>query len=714
MRFEVLGPMRVRRGTEEVEIPVPGLLRQRLLALLLANANTAVSADSLATALWGAEPDKRSGSRLHLLVHRLRKTLEEPGRLISDGGGYWIQVEPDELDVERFETILDLAESTPDPQRRVELLRRAQQLWRGAPYQDLDLGELAGEVQRVAERRVVALEQLHAAELQCGRHALIIAELTELVREHPLRERFHALLMTALYRAGRQADALAAYRRARSTLIEELGLEPGPTLRELEARILSGEHVELESPAARPTPRPAQLLHDPPGFAGRADELAELDRLSASAPVVVITGTAGVGKTALATHWSHGARERFPDGQLHVDLRGYGPDHPLPTGDALAAFLRSLGVPGDAIPADEAERAARLRTLLDQRRVLIVLDNAATAEQVRPLLPGTSDCLVLVTSRDALAGLSARDGAHRVAVERMRPAEAKELLADRLPAVPDDETLGRLADRCARLPLALRVAAERVRHGHSGEVTELLDELAGRARGLDALDTGDDQTSPRAVFSWSYRHLPPDAARLFRLYGFTCKHAGHRVGVFAIAALLGVDDVRTARGLLDVLVRAHLITEVARGRFEMHPLLGDYAAELADREPDRAAVVGRLLGFYLHTANLAISLVDPARARRPDVPGPGVMPALADRESALNWLETERPNLMCVAESAARAGMPGVISALSGLIHGYLAGRGRFPDDAERLRELAGADRVPEGRAARDAPDSRALPRPLN
>ncbi|WP_344126101.1 AfsR/SARP family transcriptional regulator [Saccharopolyspora halophila] len=691
--------MRVWRGTERVEVPVPGLLRQRLLALLLANANTGVSAEVLSTALWGAEPDKRSGGKLHLLVHRLRKTLEEPGRLISDERGYWMHVEPDELDVERFETILDLAESTPDPQRRVELLRRAHRLWRGAPYQDLDLGELAGEVHRISERRLVALEQLHAAELECGRHALIIAELTELVRANPLRERFHALLMTALYRAGRQADALAVYRGARSTLIEELGLEPGPALRELEARILAGEHDEVESPAARATPRPAQLPHDPPGFVGREAELAELDRASESVPLAVLTGTAGVGKTALATHWSHGARERFPDGQLHVDLRGYGPDHPLPTRDALAGFLRSLGVPGDAIPAEEFERAARLRTLLDQRRMLIVLDNAAAPEQVRPLLPGTPSCFVLVTSRDALTGLSARDGAHRVVVERLRLAEAKALLADRLPAVPDDATLDRLAERCARLPLALRVAAERIRHGHSGEVTGLLDELAGRARGLDVFDTGDDQTSPRAVFSWSYRHLPPDAARLFRLYGFTCRHAGHRVGVFAITALLGADDVRTTRRLLDVLVRAHLITEVASGRFEMHPLLGEYAAELAAQERDHAAIVSRLLGFYLHTANLAMSLVDPERTRDPDAPEPAAMPALVNREAALNWLETERSNLMCLAESAAQAGMSGFISALFGLIHDYLVGRGRFPDEAERLRELAGqvgADRVSE------------------
>lgn len=707
MRFDVLGPVRVRGGTDE-EIPVPGLLRQRLLALLLAHANTPVPAETLSTALWGEEPGNRGGSRLHLLVHRLRKNLEDPGRLVSDGGGYWIHVEPDELDVERFETLLDLAGVTLDPQRRVDLLRQANRLWRGIPYQDLDLPDLASEAHRLGERRLVSLEQLHTAELECGRHAFVIAELTELVRENPLRERCHALLMTALYRAGRQADALAVYRRARNGLIEELGLEPGPALRELEARILAGEHVDFEQPVVRPAPRPAQLPHDPPGFVGREAALTELDRISESpeVPVAVVTGTAGVGKSALVTHWAHGVRDSFPDGQLHVDLRGYGPDQPLPTVDALAGFLRALGVPGEAIPADESERAARLRTLLDQQRMLIVLDNAATPEQVRPLLPGSAGCFVVVTSRDALTGLSARDGAHRVILDRMQPAEAKALLSERLVAATGGEVLDRLAERCARLPLALRVAAERVRHSRSGDVAELLDELTGQQRGLDVLDTGDDQTSPRAVFSWSYRNLPPDAARLFRLFGFTCRHAGHRVGVFALTALLDADDVATTRRLLDVLVRAHLITEVSAGRFEMHPLLGDYAAELAAQEQDHLAITTRLLAFYVHTANLAIGLLDPTRSGVPEAPAPAVMPSLVNRESALNWMETERMNLMCVAESAARAGMHDLFAALFELCYDHFAGQGSAFDDAHRLRQLATragaalADRVPEARNA--------------
>ncbi|SFS52722.1 AfsR/SARP family transcriptional regulator [Saccharopolyspora flava] len=692
MRFDVLGPVRVRHGT--VEVPVPGLLRQRLLGLLLAHANTPVSAEWLSTALWGGESERRGGSKLHLLVHRLRKTLGEPERLVSDAGGYLLQVEPDELDSERFETLLDLAERNFDPQRRADLLRQALRLWRGTPYQDLDLAELAGEAQRIEERRLAGLEQLHAAELDCGRHSFIIAELSDLVRENPLRERLHALLMTALYRAGRQADALAVYRRARRTMVDELGLEPGPALRDLEQRILAGEHIEFEPPTARPPARPAQLPHDVPGFIGRDAELTELDRLSekAEVPIAVVAGTAGVGKSALVTHWAHAARERFPDGQLYVDLRGYGPDQPLTTTEVLAGFLRALGIPGDAIPADATERAARFRTVVDQRRMLIVLDNAAAPGQIRPLLPGTPTSFVVVTSRDSLSGLTARDGAYRLVLDRMDPGEAHALLTDRLGEdVLNAGTAKPLIERCARLPLALRVAAERLHQSGSRDVSDLLEELTDEQRGLDALDTGDEHTSVRAVFSWSYRNLPDDAARLFRLYGFTCRHAGHRIGVFALTALLGCDDVQTTRRLLDVLVRAHLLTEVSYGRYEMHALLGDYAAELAELEQDRPAIVARLLGFYLHTADQAMRILHPERD--PDaggLPRPVAMPTLSNQESAVKWLDTERPNLMCAAESAAKAGMQDLVTVLFRMLHGYFADGDRYYDDAQRLAALAG------------------------
>ncbi|WP_158628653.1 AfsR/SARP family transcriptional regulator [Saccharopolyspora rhizosphaerae] len=690
MRFDVLGPVRVRHGTAEV--PVPGLLRQRLLALLLAHANTPVSAGWLSTALWGGEPERR-GSKLHLLVHRLRRTLGEPERLVSDAGSYSLQVGPDELDVERFETLLDLAERNLDPQRRVEVLRQALRLWRGSPFQDLDLAELVGEAQRVEERRLVALEQLHAAELDCGRHSFIIADLSELVRENPLRERLHALLMTALYRAGRQADALAVYRRARRTVVDELGLEPGPALRALERRILSGEHIEFESPTARLATRPAQLPHDVPGFVGREAALAELDRLSekTDVPLAVVAGTAGVGKSALVTHWAHEARNRFPDGQLYVDLRGYGPDEPLTTTDVLAGFLRALGVPGDAIPADATERAARFRTVVDQRRLLIVLDNAAAADQVRPLLPGTPTSFVVVTSRDSLPGLSARDGACRLVLDRMDAAEAHALLTDRLgDQGVSAETSRPLIERCARLPLALRVAAERLHQSKTRDVGELLEELTDEHRSLDALETGDEHTSVRAVFSWSYRNLSDDAARLFRLCGFTCRHAGHRVGTYALTALLGADDVQTTQRLLDVLVRAHLITEVGHSRYEMHALLGDYAAELAEQERNQPAVVDRLLGFYLHTADQAMRLLQPSRQPEAGgLPRPVAMPRLTSEAAAVRWLEIERPNLMCVAETAAKAGMDDLVGVVCRLLHGYLAADDRYYDDAERLATLA-------------------------
>ncbi|MFE9746396.1 BTAD domain-containing putative transcriptional regulator [Saccharothrix saharensis] len=342
--------------------------------------------------------------------------------------------------------------ATRDPQRAIESLRAALALCRGTPFADLEVTALADWARRLAERRLTAVESLHEAESTCGVHQ--VGELTDLVRAHPLRERLHVLLMTALHRTGRRTEALDAYRRARHALVSELGLEPGPELRDLHRRILTDD-----LPAAPRAPRriPAQLPVDVPGFVGREAELAELDGLLSSdgpVPIAAVTGTPGVGKTALAVRWAHQVRDRFPDGQLYADLRGHGPDEPLSAADVLAAFLRSSGL--DAIPDRLDERAARFRTLLDQRRMLIVLDNARSVDQVRPLLPGGSSCLVLVTSRDSLAGLVARHGAHRIPLDRLPSADAvsllRELLGDRADAEP--EALATLVERWARLLLA--------------------------------------------------------------------------------------------------------------------------------------------------------------------------------------------------------------------------------------------------------------------
>ncbi|MDT0345942.1 AfsR/SARP family transcriptional regulator [Streptomyces litchfieldiae] len=652
MEFLVLGPLEIRRDGRDRQ--VTGRLRRVLLGVLLARANRVVPVDVLTGALWGDRFDVRAGQRLHLHIHRLRDVLGEPDRLSFGPDGYQLRVLPGEVDADRFETLVgegaELAGG--DPRGAVDVLRRALALWRGAPFAEMDVPLLDDWRHRLSERLLVAYEALYEAELACGAGAAVIGELTGLVREHPLRERLHALLMVALYRSGRQSEALAAYREVRNRLVEELGLEPGRELRELERCMLAGEPVAVGGVARPQVVAPAQLPGDVPGFVGREAELAELDALlsgGGTAPVVV-AGTAGVGKTALVVRWAHRAREAFPDGQLYVDLRGYGPDHPMEPEDALAGFLRALGLEGSAIPQDVGERAARFRTLVDGRRLMVVLDNARSVEQVRPLLPGSANCAVVVTSRDALAGLVAREGAHRLGLDRLPVGEARELLGevlgDRVAAEP--AAAETLIERCARLPLALRIAAELARSQPARGLADLAGELADQQEALDLLDIdGDPFTAVRAVFSWSYRRLEETAARVFRLLGV---HPGHDTDAYAVAALAGA-GLRATRRVLDVLARAHLVDRTSGGRYQQHDLLRAYAAELAastDGAGEREAALDRLRDYYLSTVAAAMDVVAPHESfRRPKAPAwDGDAPSLHAHDHGLRWLDAERANLL--------------------------------------------------------------------
>ncbi|MFE6615860.1 BTAD domain-containing putative transcriptional regulator [Amycolatopsis sp. NPDC057786] len=694
--------MRVRGGGRISA--VPGRLQRILLGVLLARANQPVPVDTLTAALWGDRRDPRSEQRLQVHVHRLRGVLAEPDRLRFDAAGYRLRVLPGELDSERFASLCAEARAVADekPQRAVELLREAMGLWHADPFRDADIPVLADWARRLVELRLVALETLYEAELACGLNAAVIGELTDLVGRYPVRERLRGLLMTALYRAGRQADALEAYRAARSTIVEELGVEPGPELRELHQRLLAGEAPgpdENTSPASVP----AQLPMDVRGFVGREAELAELDGLVSegeTAAISVVAGTAGVGKTALAVRWGHRMRERFPDGQLYVDLRGYGPDQPVSPEDALAGFLRALDLDGAAIPQELAERAARFRTLVARRRMLIVLDNARTVEQLRPLLPGGSSCFVVVTSRDALAGLVAREGARRLDLDRLPGEDARgllrELLGDRVDAEPS--AARELVERCARLPLALRIAAELIRSGPARGLGEFVDELAGQQSPLDLLDVdGDPQTAVRAVFSWSYRRLDISVARTFRLLGL---HPGHDTDDRAAAALAGA-GVRETRRVLDVLRRAHLVDRTSDGRYQHHDLLRAYAAELTestDGVDEREAALSRLLDHYVSTASAAMDVV--ARddyAQRPKASeSPGEGPLFSTYDQAWRWLDAERANLL----EAGRHGGTATVIHLSETVWRYLD-TGGYYDDAAALHTRA-LD------AARDLKDERA------
>lgn len=439
---------------------------------------------------------------------------------------------------------------------------------------------------------------------------------------------------------------------------------------------------------------PAQLPADVDVFTGRAEELAELDRLlaadrsggRASTAVVIsaVSGTAGVGKTALALRWAHRVRRDFPDGQLYVNLRGYDPDQPLSAGDALAGFLRALGMAGQEIPLEVDERAAAYRSLLDGRRTLVVLDNAATVEQLRPLLPGAGSCLVLVTSRDSLAGLVARHGAQRLDLDLLPPEDAvallRALIGGRVETEPDAAVT--LAKQCARLPLALRVAAELAAARPAISLAALVAELADEQRRLRMLDAGGDpRTAVRGVFSWSYQHLPADAARAFRLLGL---HPGPDLDSYAAAAL--TDTSRNhAQHLIDLLARAHLIQPTSPGRYGMHDLLRAYANHLAnsdDSDDDQRAALTRLFDHYLATAAAAMDILQPAsQHRRPCVSPPATpAPPLPDLAAARTWLGAERATLSAACAHTAAHGWPSHTTRLSSTLFCYLEVGGRYPD----------------------------------
>ncbi|WP_280262233.1 AfsR/SARP family transcriptional regulator [Nocardia wallacei] len=681
MRFAVLGPIEVHRDGEVVE--VSGALRQGLLAMLLSRANRSVPTDRLLTTLWGADgADDGGPRRLQVLVHRLRSVLDDPDRLSFGPGGYRLRVHPGELDAERFCDDLDRArELAPhDPAASAELIRRTLRLWRGTPYHDVDLPDIAAESRRLSERRLVALEALYDTELRRGRHGEVIAELADLAERHPLRERVHWLLMAALHGAGRQAEALAAFRSARTTLANELGLDPGPELRALESAILAGEPIPSGT-AAAPRVAPSQLPCPGTHFVGREEEFACLDRLRAegseSAPAVVLTGMAGVGKTALVVRWAHRAAAQFPDGQLFIDLRGYGPDDPVTAEYALVVFLRSLGVDGSVVPPDPAERAALFRTVVAHRRLLIILDNASSVDQVRPLLPGAADCFVLVTSRDTLPGLSSREGAIRLELPSLTAAESRRLLGRVLGADRHDEpeATAELIARCAGLPLALRIAAERVRAQPGHRIGDLLDDLTTQGTMLDHLDTDQDpRASLRAVFGASYRRLEPAVARTFRMLGL---HPGRDFDLYGAAALAGIADIRTTQQHLRILVRASILDEKIGRRYRFHDLLWAYATELCEAEEtprDRAAALTRLFDYYVRMASAAAELIDPFDSGPGTDPAPlgTPMPALSGYTGALDWLRTEHANLIRAAVVAAEQHLGTYATELSTSLCGYL------------------------------------------
>jgi len=734
MWFGVLGPLLVRDG--DLVIGVPAARQRVLLAALLVNAGTVVSTDALADLMWDGKPPGGAVTTLRSHVLRLRRVLgpEAGARVATRSPGYVIEVGEEEVDLLRFTCLCRQGGTcvrSADWARASQTLGDALALWRGDPLADVASELLRrDEVPRLEELRLQAVEWRLEARLQQGRHAESLPELHSLTTRHPLREPFHRQLMLALVRCGRQAEALEAYQRARGVLREELGIEPGAELRELHQRVLIADPA-LAVPAAAPltagghpgtvSPRelPAPVAH----FAGRASELAALTALldragsevTGAIVISAIGGTAGVGKTALAVRWAHQVAGRFPDGQLYVNLRGHDPAEPIRPADALVGFLRSLGVPGQEIPAEEHDRAAQYRSLLAGRRVLVILDNAGSAEQVRPLMPGNPDCAVVVTSRNSLAGLVARDGAARLDLDLLPEGDAvnllRALIGGRVDAEP--EAAQALAARCCRLPLALRVAAEFAAARSGASLTDLVDELADQQQRLALLDAGGDpRTAVRAVFSWSYRHLDASAARAFRLLGL---HPGPDFDLYAAAALTGATVAETGR-LLHMLADAHLIQAAGRSRYGIHDLLRAYARGLAadqDADDEQRAALTRLFDHYLYTAAIAMDILYPGEPhRRPRISRPATaVPPLPDPSAARGWLDVERGILVAVTIYTAEHGWPSHAIGLAPTLLRYLdngghndeaiivhshartAARqaGRIADEATALNSLAAA-----------------------
>jgi DNA-binding SARP family transcriptional activator len=661
--------------------------RQVLLSLLVLHRGRVVPVSTLADRMWPAGQLDAAvvASRVRVHLHRLRHALGEPGAVRHQPPGYALAMASDRIDVHRFEELVRqgrAAGGRGDHAAAADLLRQALTLCRGPAFQGLeDVEELALEARRLAELRLAAQAERIAAELALGEHAGLVAELQALVAEHPLRERFRAQLMTALHRAGRRADALAAYHAGRQILVEELGVEPGEECRELFRRILVGgpvdeaAHPRPVGEAARPDPVAARSAEPPvprqlpagvAGFAGRVRQLRELDAaLSATGPVPIaaVDGMAGAGKTALAVHWAHRVAHRFPDGQLYADLRGYAAGPALPPERVLGQFLGDLGEPAGQVPAELDRASARYRSLLAGRRMLVLLDNAAGADQVRPLLPGGRGCLVLVTSRDQLAGLVARDGARRVAVDVLAPAESVELLAgvlgaDRVAAEP--EVVAELAELCGHLPLALRIAAAGLATHPARPIAWYAAQLRDGDRLATLVPAGDEPAAVAASFGLSYRRLAPPVRRMFRLLGLP---PGPELTAAVAAALAGTSP-ELAERWLEALAGAHLVDERVAGRYSCHDLVRRYAASQAEAEdpaPDRAAALARLQEHYLRTTAVAVQLRYPHTLRLPAVrelaadPGSG-SGQFTGPAGALAWLVAERANLAALLLAAAAGG----------------------------------------------------------
>jgi DNA-binding SARP family transcriptional activator len=685
MQVRLLGPVDIVVGG--TARPVRGARRKALLAVLALRAGDIVSTDRLIEMVWGDSAPTTAAATLQNHISHLRGLLGTRSAIVARPPGYQLSIASEATDVEVAQRLIREGEQATELSDRVAALGAAVGLWRGQALVDV-----AGhpwfeqQAERLADLRLVALHGLVEARLDLGEHAQVLTELDRWADEYLYDERICRQLMIALYRAGRQADALARYQVLRRRLAEDLGLDPSPELRELEARILQQDdrldRPQAEAPPAAGNvtavdPPPAPTTHPPPvpaqlppavhGFAGREREVGRLDAVLAARaddpigpPALVISavsGTAGVGKTALAVHWAHRIAARYPDGQLYVNLRGFDPGGSvLEPAEVVRGFLTALGVPVEQIPTELEAQAALYRSALAGKQVLVVLDNARDVEQVRPLFPGTAGCLVVVTSRNQLSPLVAGEGAHLLTLDPLDLDGARELLQRRIgaervtaePAAIDD-----IIAACARLPLALAIAAARAAARPGFPLAALATDLRIRSGPLDGLDRDRTGIAVRDVFSWSYDAVGADAARLFRLLGL---HPGPDISEPAAASLAGLPGDRL-RPLLTELTLAHLLSEHSPGRYTFHDLLRVYAAERAhatDSDKARTEARCRMFDHYLHSAASAARGFSPQREHLMlPPPKPGVTAEqVAGHDAALAWFAAERPIILPLVTQA--------------------------------------------------------------
>ena len=711
MQIRLLGPVDV--AVDGQVLAVSGLRRKALVAALALQAGAMVSTDWLIDVIWGDRPPAGVIQTLQSHVSQMRRFLGPGVAIRFTPPGYVLELPADGTDVAVAHRLIRDAAATGDPEEGARLLRQAIGMWRGQALSELAEQPWFDDQARWLDSLLAqARRALAEHRLALGEHTALVPELRAQARELPLDEDVHRQLMLAMYRSGQQAAALATYRELRDRLVTELGIQPAQQLRGLEQAILRQDAQIAWTPplsglrVVDPAPVPRQLPLAIPAFTGRVRELSRLDTLLAvpssgqagagdSAPrIAVLSGMAGVGKTATAVHWAHRVADRFPDGQLHVNLRGFGPHQVMPTrpDEALRILLEALGVEGGRIPVGVDERAALYRSRLAGRRVLIVLDNARDAGQVRPLLPAAPTAAVVITSRNRLPGLAVTEGAVLLTLDVMTVQDARRLLTSRLCARADDEpaAVTDLIHGCGRLPLALAIVAAQAAAEPELALSQIAAELRDAQNTLSALQLDDDMADVRRVFSWSYRALTPSTARLFRLLAL---HPGPEVTGPAAASVAASSRPEARRSLLE-LSRASLISEHAPGRYQSHDLLRVFAGELArdaESAEQREACVLRIIDHYTHSAHTAALLLGPLMNSRPPPP-PATEPILpeepADDQAAWAWFVAEQDVLLATTRKAAARQLDHHTWHLTMSQEVPLLRSGRWPEQGE-ICELA-------------------------